>query len=121
MRARPTPFLPLVHSPRLTKALLSSYYYFFFRSFILQAEGTHTPAMFAECIKELGVARFPNGVFVDGTFGRGGHTRKVLEALGPTGELHAFDMDEEAVEVGVKRNKPVLWFKPNCGRRTRGS
>mmetsp|Transcript_64906 Transcript_64906/g.146420 ORF Transcript_64906/g.146420 Transcript_64906/m.146420 type:complete len:691 (+) Transcript_64906:80-2152(+) len=71
----------------------------------MQAEGTHTPAMFAECIKELGVARFPNGVFVDGTFGRGGHTRKVLEALGPTGELHAFDMDEEAVEVGRQLEK----------------
>ena len=66
----------------------------------LQAEGTHTPAMFQECIRHMGVTRFPNGVFVDGTFGRGGHTRKILEALGPGGELHAFDMDGDAIAVG---------------------
>ena len=66
----------------------------------MQAEGTHTPAMFEECVKALGVSRFPNGVFVDGTFGRGGHTKKILAALGPFGELHGFDMDEEAVAVG---------------------
>jgi len=66
----------------------------------MQAEGTHTPAMYGECVRHMGVSRFPNGVFVDGTFGRGGHTRKILEALGPGGQLHAFDMDEEAVVVG---------------------
>lgn len=66
----------------------------------LQLEGTHTPAMFAEVVREMGVHIKPDGVYVDGTFGRGGHTRKILEAMGPKGELHAFDMDEEAVEVG---------------------
>lgn len=66
----------------------------------MQAEGTHTPAMFAECVRSIGVPRDPNGVFVDGTFGRGGHTRKILEALGPNGTLHAFDMDPEAIRVG---------------------
>lgn len=66
----------------------------------MQAEGTHTPAMFADCVRQMGVHANPNGVFIDGTFGRGGHTRKILEALGPKGELHAFDMDEEAVKFG---------------------
>jgi hypothetical protein len=36
---------------------------------------------FAECVRHLGVSRFPDGVFVDGTFGRGGHTRKVIDFL----------------------------------------
>lgn len=66
----------------------------------MQAEGTHTPAMFAECVRSIGVPHDPNGVFIDGTFGRGGHTRKILEALGPRGTLHAFDMDPEAILVG---------------------
>ena len=40
------------------------------------------------------------GVYVDGTFGRGGHTRAMLAALSPAGRLHAFDMDPEAIKVG---------------------
>lgn len=40
------------------------------------------------------------GVYVDGTFGRGGHSRKILERLSPTGRLLAFDKDPEAVAVG---------------------
>ena len=66
----------------------------------MQAEGTHPPAMYAECVRYMGVPQDPNGVFVDGTFGRGGHTRKILAALGPRGTLHAFDMDPEAIVVG---------------------
>ena len=66
----------------------------------MQAEGTHTPAMFEECVNALGVWEKPGGIYVDGTFGRGGHTRKILEALGPRGTLHAFDMDPEAIAVG---------------------
>lgn len=33
------------------------------------------------------------GIYVDGTFGRGGHTRAMLAAMSPSGSLHAFDMD----------------------------
>lgn len=61
----------------------------------LQEEGTHTPAMAREVVESLGVRACPNGIFVDGTFGRGGHSRLILEALGPEGTLHAFDMDPE--------------------------
>ena len=71
----------------------------------MQASGTHTPAMFEECVEALGVAWNPDGVYVDGTFGRGGHTRKILEKLGPKGTLHGFDMDPEAVAVGEQLNK----------------
>jgi 16S rRNA (cytosine1402-N4)-methyltransferase len=38
----------------------------------------------------------PAGVYVDGTFGRGGHSREILRHLGPTGRLIAIDKDEEA-------------------------
>ncbi|RZI43571.1 16S rRNA (cytosine(1402)-N(4))-methyltransferase RsmH [Herbaspirillum sp. HC18] len=38
-----------------------------------------------------------NGVVVDGTFGRGGHSRRILERLGPKGRLIAFDKDPQAI------------------------
>ncbi|WP_420473058.1 16S rRNA (cytosine(1402)-N(4))-methyltransferase RsmH [Noviherbaspirillum sp. ST9] len=40
-----------------------------------------------------------NGVFVDGTFGRGGHSRRILDRLGPNGRLIAFDKDPQAIAV----------------------
>ncbi|HYC42255.1 MAG TPA: 16S rRNA (cytosine(1402)-N(4))-methyltransferase RsmH, partial [Noviherbaspirillum sp.] len=40
-----------------------------------------------------------NGVYVDGTFGRGGHSRLILERLGPNGRLIAFDKDLQAIAV----------------------
>jgi RNA recognition motif-containing protein len=59
-----------------------------------QAPGTHTPAMLRETLDAL-VRSDPRGVYVDGTFGRGGHSRGILAALAPEGRLHAFDMDPE--------------------------
>jgi len=44
-----------------------------------------------------GAAAPPAGCFVDATFGRGGHARRILERLGPQGRLLAFDKDPEAV------------------------
>ena len=64
-----------------------------------QAAGTHTPAMLEECIREL-TSTDPNGVYVDGTFGRGGHTRGLLQKIAPTAQMHAFDLDPEAITVG---------------------
>lgn len=42
----------------------------------------------------------PDGVYVDGTFGRGGHSRLLLQQLAPEGRLFAFDLDPEAIAVG---------------------
>ena len=65
----------------------------------MQAPGTHTPALLQEVLKAM-VAPDPSGVYVDATFGRGGHTRGILGALSPQGTLHAFDMDPDAIKVG---------------------
>jgi len=74
-----------------------------------QAYGTHTPAMLAETIAGL-VAPDRSGVYVDGTFGRGGHSRGILAALSPEGRLHAFDMDPEAIKVGRELEKEDARF-----------
>src|SRR5690606_37371587 len=41
----------------------------------------------------------PSGLYVDGTFGRGGHSRLILEQLGPQGRLLVVDKDPEAIAV----------------------
>jgi len=70
----------------------------------LQAAGTHTPAMLKQCVAKV-VGSDASGVFVDGTFGRGGHSRGILEALSPKGRLHAFDMDPDAIAAGKELMK----------------
>ncbi len=58
----------------------------------------HQPVLLREAVAALGIR--PDGVYVDGTFGRGGHSRLILQALGPQGRLLALDRDPEAVRVG---------------------
>lgn len=57
--------------------------------------GTHQPVLFKEAIQALNIV--PNGIYIDGTFGRGGHARAILDALGPEGRLIALDKDEDAI------------------------
>jgi 16S rRNA (cytosine1402-N4)-methyltransferase len=54
----------------------------------------HAPVMLNECLEALQIK--PNGRYVDVTFGGGGHSRAILNALGPKGVLIAFDQDEDA-------------------------
>ena len=42
----------------------------------------------------------PDGTYVDGTFGRGGHSRAILGLLSPRGRLIAFDKDPDALAAG---------------------
>jgi 16S rRNA (cytosine1402-N4)-methyltransferase len=44
----------------------------------------------------------PNGLYIDGTYGRGGHSRALLAKLGPQGQLIAFDKDLEAVAAATQ-------------------
>ncbi len=55
----------------------------------------HTPVLLKESVSALQIK--PSGVYVDATFGGGGHSRAILEALSPQGRLIAFDQDEEAL------------------------
>jgi len=54
----------------------------------------HEPVLLAEALDALAIRS--DGVYVDGPFGRGGHSRAILERLGPAGRLIAFDRDPEA-------------------------
>ena len=55
----------------------------------------HTPVLLHESIAALAVRG--DGVYVDATFGGGGHSREILGSLGPAGRLIVFDKDEEAL------------------------
>ncbi len=58
----------------------------------------HTTVLLHEAVDALAVK--PDGVYVDGTYGRGGHSRLILERLGGSGRLIAFDKDPMAVTAG---------------------
>lgn len=55
----------------------------------------HTPALLSECIEGLSIK--PGGVYVDCTFGGGGHSKAILDCLGPDGRLFGFDQDADAI------------------------
>ncbi|MCX6318517.1 MAG: 16S rRNA (cytosine(1402)-N(4))-methyltransferase RsmH [Bacteroidetes bacterium] len=63
------------------------------------SNGYHIPVLLHEVIEGLQIK--PGGTYVDCTFGGGGHSRAILEQLGPDGRLFAFDQDEDA-----KKNLP---------------
>ena len=56
----------------------------------------HTPVLLHESIAALSIRE--DGVYVDATFGGGGHSREILRNLGPKGRLIAFDKDAEALD-----------------------
>ena len=61
---------------------------------IVRAETYHVPVLLKESIDGLAIQ--PGGVYVDVTFGGGGHSREILRRLGPDGHLYSFDQDADA-------------------------
>ncbi len=66
----------------------------------------HVPVMAQEAVAALAIK--PDGLYVDGTFGRGGHSRLILAALGATGRLIALDRDPDAMRAGAALNDARL-------------
>ena len=61
----------------------------------MTTETYHIPVLLHESIDGLNIK--PNGLYVDVTFGGGGHSREILRRLGPGGHLYSFDQDEDAM------------------------
>ena len=64
------------------------------KKMITRAESYHKPALLQESIDGLDIQ--PDGVYIDLTYGGGGHSREILRRLGPKGRLYGFDQDEDA-------------------------
>lgn len=61
---------------------------------MVTAETYHVPVLLQESVDGLGIQ--PDGIYVDVTFGGGGHSREILSRLGPKGHLYSFDQDADA-------------------------
>ncbi|MGC6526307.1 MAG: 16S rRNA (cytosine(1402)-N(4))-methyltransferase RsmH, partial [Flavobacteriaceae bacterium] len=66
----------------------------------------HNPVLLDESVGGLAIKK--NGVYVDVTFGGGGHSRKILKHLGPEGKLFAFDQDKDALSNSVDDQRFTL-------------
>lgn len=85
-------------------------------------EFVHLPVMPRECIEGLAIK--PDGIYLDGTTGGGGHSLLIAERLGESGRLIAFDKDEEALRAAKNKLRDHLGkvtfvhddFASACGR-----
>ena len=61
----------------------------------------HIPVLLDECIEGLAIR--PDGTYLDGTLGGGGHSSKILARLGPGGRLYGIDRDQAALDASAER------------------
>jgi len=73
---------------------------------VYKTEFEHATVLMHSAVDALGIK--PDGVYVDATFGRGGHSREILSELGPKGKLLAMDMDPEAIAAANAIQDPRL-------------
>lgn len=64
----------------------------------------HTTVLLDEAVNGLNIR--PDGIYIDGTFGRGGHSRLILSQLGPKGQLLAIDRDPQAIAAAESIDDP---------------
>lgn len=65
----------------------------------MNEEVYHIPALLPQCLEALNIKA--DGIYVDATFGGGGHSRAIVEHLGPEGHLYGFDQDEDALAGAI--------------------
>ena len=70
---------------------------------IITAETYHVPVLLKESVDGLDIK--PNGIYVDVTFGGGGHSREILSRIGENGHLYSFDQDEDAEKNILNDNR----------------
>lgn len=75
-----------------------------------QSPGYHVPVLLSECIDGLNIN--PAGIYVDCTFGGGGHSLAILKELGKNGRLIAFDQDKDA-SANLPADDRVLFIPQN--------
>ena len=73
-------------------------------------EGYHIPVLLKESVDGLEIK--PDGVYVDVTFGGGGHSREILSRLGAGGRLYSFDQDEDA-EQNIVSDERFTFVRSN--------
>ena len=73
-------------------------------------ETYHVPVLLEESV--AGLAIRPGGTYVDVTFGGGGHSRRILESLGPEGRLYGFDQDADS-ERNIPADKRFCFVRSN--------
>ena len=73
----------------------------------------HIPVLLHEAVANLNIQ--PNGIYIDATFGRGGHARAILQQLDQSAKLIVIDQDPEAIAVAedLKQQFPQLIIKQN--------
>ncbi|KQN32555.1 ribosomal RNA small subunit methyltransferase H [Pedobacter sp. Leaf41] len=76
------------------------------------ANNYHVPVMLQPCIDGLNIK--PDGVYVDVTFGGGGHSKEILKHLGPKGILIAFDQDPDA-QANIPADDRFIFIDQNFG------
>ena len=70
----------------------------------------HVPVLLQESVDGLDIK--PDGVYVDVTFGGGGHSREILSRLGKNGHLYSFDQDEDA-EKNILNDSRFTFVRSN--------
>ena len=72
----------------------------------------HISVLWQESLEALAIQ--PDGFYLDGTFGRGGHSRGVLKRLGPGGLLLAVDQDPQAEQEATKLQRELMSLGDDC-------
>ena len=62
---------------------------------------THRPVLLEECVQGLAIR--PDGIYVDGTLGRGGHSEEIAKRLTAGGRLLCIDRDQAALDAARER------------------